>query len=258
MKPNAPANPSRPYRTLPVNAAPRGSGRRRIATTPNSSAEAKANRMAAPQNGASSWLLNRTATPFTPPRTTIAMKARRVDRSGVQEIACEIAWEPGGRRTCAVWFRRAARTERPGRGACTGRARRRSDSWPKGRRSIGVRSGCRGVLRSKLGRRLANRREDRLIAGAATEVPGEGVSDGLIRWVRIGRQQGRSRDEHARRTEPALDAAGLQKGPLEGVKIARCAEALNGRDRAAGRLQREIRACVHGTPIDEDHAGAAL
>src|SRR6266536_2755214 len=281
MNPKAPAKPSRPYRRLPVSAAPRGIGTRRIATTPNSSAEASANRIAAPQKGASSWLLNRTATPFTPPSTTIAMKATTVDRSGVHEIASE----RGGRRTCGVYDRwDEVRTQVQSTGVAHPREsvvgrlsaatrgdigspepvalavldggveQRRRQRVPLGRPA----SGRRRTLGPELRGRPADRLEYRLVARAATEVAGEGIPDRLIRGIRIGGQQRRRRDEHARRAEPALDASCLQEGSLEGVEVVGRAETRDRCHRAAGGLQGEVRAGVHRLSVDEDHAGTAL
>src|ERR1043165_7539937 len=71
-----------PNAIAPKSARPRGSSRRIARARTRSSTDAAANRIAAPKNGGSSRLLNRTATKFDPPTSTASAKTRRTVRSG--------------------------------------------------------------------------------------------------------------------------------------------------------------------------------
>jgi len=55
-----------------------------------STAAAIPKRTVAPQKGANSWLLNRTATAFPPPSTTMARNAARVAELGLAELGLAV------------------------------------------------------------------------------------------------------------------------------------------------------------------------
>ena len=60
------------------------------------------------------------------------------------------------------------------------------------------------------------------------------------------------------RAEAALDAAEIEERRLERRQGVVVGEALDGRDRAALGLEREVGARVHGLAVEQHHAGAAL
>src|SRR5687768_1265812 len=85
----------------------------------------------------------------------------------------------------------------------------------------------RASRRHLLGRPLDGL-DDVLVAGAAADVPGDGPADVLLAGVRVVLQERRRRQHHARRAEPALQAVLLLEAFLDGVQLARPAQALHG------------------------------
>mmetsp|Transcript_84207 Transcript_84207/g.216801 ORF Transcript_84207/g.216801 Transcript_84207/m.216801 type:complete len:228 (-) Transcript_84207:203-886(-) len=118
------------------------------------------------------------------------------------------------------------------------------------------------VARERLGRV-----EDRAVARAPAEVAVEGCLDVLQRGLRIPAQRAVERHDDARRAEAALRAVALRDALLDLVRLLRCADALDGRHRAAVDAAHGRQARVHGSvdhglllavPVRDRHrAGAA-
>src|SRR6185369_14592771 len=66
--------------------------------------------------------------------------------------------------------------------------------------------------------------DDVLVAGAAAEVPRDRPPDVVVGGMRVVLQEGRRRQHHARRAEPALQAVLLLEAFLDGVQLARPAQ----------------------------------
>src|SRR6478752_1455675 len=125
-------------------------------------------------------------------------------------------------------------------------------------RSLRVRAGrrCGTGLHRRGG--LADRGDDVLVARAAAVVALERVADLAVGRLGVpGEEVGRDHD-HARRAEAALEAVLLPERLLQRMEAVAGGEALDRRDAAAVRLDREHRAALHGVAVDVDGAGAAL
>lgn len=99
---------------------------------------------------------------------------------------------------------------------------------------------------------------DLRVARAAAEVAGHGGVDLLARGMGIAVKQRLGRHDHSGRAVAALDGAGVDKRLLQRVRLVGGADALDGLDRAAVRLDGEHTARVDRAPVHDDRAGAAF
>src|SRR5439155_10506448 len=99
---------------------------------------------------------------------------------------------------------------------------------------------------------------DLLVARAAAEIAGQCEAYLVLGGLAPLGQQRRGRHQHARRTEPALDPAGLDERALEGMRLPVAGQALHRGHLAAVRLESEKRAGVQRPAVEQDHAGSAL
>src|SRR5581483_443623 len=106
-------------------------------------------------------------------------------------------------------------------------------------------------------RREPHRVEDLLVAGAATEVAGQGLANLVLTRVRATLEQRRGRDHQPRRAEPALHGACLDERLLDRVQLAVRAEALDRHDLVAVRLRGEHEARADELPVEQHRARAA-
>src|SRR5688500_2506841 len=99
--------------------------------------------------------------------------------------------------------------------------------------------------------------DDVLVAGAAAEVSRDGPPDVVLGGVGGVLQQGRRRQHHARSAEPALEAVLLREPFLDGVQLARPAQAFDGGELMPVGLDTEEGARLHGQAVEQHGAGAA-
>src|SRR5476649_2546233 len=78
---------------------------------------------------------------------------------------------------------------------------------------------ARSTLPPQFGGGIENGADDLVVAGAPAKVAGEPVARLGFRRIRIAVQQGLGRDQHARRTESALERRMLEKFPLQWMEI---------------------------------------
>src|SRR5262249_16832899 len=117
--------------------------------------------------------------------------------------------------------------------------------------------GCMAGLLELL-RRVLDGLDDVDVAGAAAQVPGDGLADVGLARVGVPGEERRARPHHARRAEAALQAVLLPEALLHGVELAVLLEAFDGGDLVPIRLDREHRARLDGRPVEKDRAGAAV
>src|SRR6266852_5354829 len=96
------------------------------------------------------------------------------------------------------------------------------------------------------------------VARAAAQVARESITHLLFGWVRIPLQQGIGREQHARRTEPALHRTQFDKRFLQWVELLCRPQALCRHQRAATSLCCQHDATRAGHTIDEHGAGTTL
>src|SRR5262245_8138127 len=70
-----------------------------------------------------------------------------------------------------------------------------------------------------LGRDIQNGVDDRLVAGAATNIAGDGLGHVLARRCRVALEQRLGRHQHARGAEAALGREVLHEGFLQGMQV---------------------------------------
>ena len=99
---------------------------------------------------------------------------------------------------------------------------------------------------------------DRGVAGAAADLSGDGLADGLLVGVGHPVEQGPRGDHHPGRAEPALQPVTLHEAFLHGVEPPVDLEALDRADAAATGHRREHGAGLHRFAVDVDDAGAAV
>lgn len=99
---------------------------------------------------------------------------------------------------------------------------------------------------------------DLRVARAAAEVAGHGGVDLLARGMGIAVKQRLGCHDHSGRAVAALDGAGVDKRLLQRVRLVGGADALDGLDRTAVRLDGEHTARVDRAPVHDDRAGAAF
>src|SRR5579859_89757 len=129
----------------------------------------------------------------------------------------------------------------------------RRTEWPKPRMT-GAASGMglAQLLRTRLlrthrglapqrRRRVLNGLDDIDVAGAAAQIARDTAPDLGLGRVRVGRQQGLRREEHARRAEPTLQAVLLEEPLLQGVQLTVLLQALDRFDLAAVGLDGQER-----------------
>ena len=115
----------------------------------------------------------------------------------------------------------------------------------RGRVARAVEVGLRGLL-------------DLRVARAAAEIAGHGGVDLLARGMGVAVEQRLGRHDHSGRAVAALDGAGVDKRLLQRVRLVGGADALDGLDCAAVRLDGEHTARVDRAPVHDDRAGAAF
>src|SRR5690242_2246201 len=86
---------------------------------------------------------------------------------------------------------------------------------------------------------LLDRLDDLLVAGAAAQVPGDGLLDALARGLRLARKERLCREQDARRAVAALRGAEIGECRLQGVELSAERHAFHRFDRAASALERE-------------------
>ena len=123
---------------------------------------------------------------------------------------------------------------------------------------LGAGLGGRGGTRLHLRRRVLNRSDDVLVAGAAAEVALEPEAHLLLAGIRVLLEQVDGAHDHARRAVAALEGVLLVEGTLHGMELAVLREALDRRHLAAVGLHREHGARLHGLAVDVHGAGAAV
>src|SRR5215204_6265731 len=107
-------------------------------------------------------------------------------------------------------------------------------------------------------RRVTDRRDDVLVAGAAAEIAFDGVADLVVGGIRVLRQQVDGGHDHAGRAEPALETVLLPERGLHRVELIAVSEALDRLDLRPVRLDGEHGARLDRPAVDMDGAGAAL
>src|SRR5262245_10591380 len=108
-----------------------------------------------------------------------------------------------------------------------------------------------------LGRGIQDGVDDRLVAGAAADVAGDGLRHFLTRRQGIAIEQRLGRHQHARGTEAALGREVLHEGHLQGMQVRPLGEAERGLDRAAGASLGQREAGELGLAVDQHGAHAA-
>ena len=106
--------------------------------------------------------------------------------------------------------------------------------------------------------RQLHRLDDLLVAGAAAQVPPQGVFDLLDRWLRVLVQQRLGRHDHPGRAKPALDGPGQDKRLLDEVRVVGGPESFDRDDVRAFQVAHLGQTRSHGLAVDHHHAGAAL
>ena len=87
-------------------------------------------------------------------------------------------------------------------------------------------------------------------------LPASASRSSVVAGVRVLAQERLHRHQEAGRAEPALERVRLVEGALERVKPPSPREALDRRERAAVRLDREHQARAHRLAVELDGAGA--
>src|SRR5262249_15441369 len=100
--------------------------------------------------------------------------------------------------------------------------------------------------------------EDPPVAGAATQVAGDGDLDLIARGARVLVEERGRAHQHAGRAEAALTAAYLIEAVDERIEVRRPGERLHGLDLGAVRVEREREAGEHRLAVDDDRAGPAV
>ena len=121
-------------------------------------------------------------------------------------------------------------------------------------RSRRSRAGRRGLV----GRSPLDRPDDRGVAGAAADLSGDGLADGVLARVGIAVQQGARGHQHPGRAEAALQAVAAHEALLHRVEDAVLLEALDGADLVAAGHRGQHRAGLHRLAVQPGHAGAAV
>src|SRR5512134_1548410 len=83
-------------------------------------------------------------------------------------------------------------------------------------------------LRAAFGGGIQDRIDDRLVAGAAADVAGDGLGHVLARRRRVAVEQRLGRHQHAGRAEAALGREVLHEGGLQGMQVGPVSEAQRG------------------------------
>src|SRR5918996_5618763 len=104
----------------------------------------------------------------------------------------------------------------------------------------------------------ADRLDDVVIAGAATEIALQPLADLVLGRVRIVLQEVDRAHDHAGGAEAALQRVMLAERRLHRVQLAVPGQPLNGRDLRAAGLECQHGAGLDRLAVDMDHAGAAL
>jgi hypothetical protein len=125
-----------------------------------------------------------------------------------------------------------------------------------------VRAAGRRRRELRRGGRPARQRQDgvdhALVAGAAAEVAGQRLADGVLGWRRLLGQRGGQRHEDPGRAEAALHGVVLDELPLERRQVLGVRrQPLHRRDASAIRLRRKHQARAHGLAVHEHGARAA-
>ena len=105
-------------------------------------------------------------------------------------------------------------------------------------------------------RRFLDCVDDRRVAGAAAEVPGEHVDD-LVARRRAAREEIGRRHEDPGRAEPALERVVAPERLLQRREARRARERLHGRDGRPVGLHGEQAAAAHRDAVEEHRARAA-
>src|SRR5579884_838444 len=100
--------------------------------------------------------------------------------------------------------------------------------------------------------------DDVLVAGAATEVAVQRLSNLRLVGTPIALEQVDRRHDHSRRAIPALQAVLLDESLLDRMKRSIARQSLDGGEGGAVELDGKEGARLCRSSIDEDHTGAAL
>src|SRR6476661_3541071 len=98
--------------------------------------------------------------------------------------------------------------------------------------------------------RVADRRDDVLVAGTAAEVALDGMPDLVVGRIRVVLEQVDRGHDHAGGAEPALEAVLLPERGLHGVQRVAVGEALDGQHLGAIGLNRQPRTGLDRPPVD--------
>ena len=111
--------------------------------------------------------------------------------------------------------------------------------------------------RARFLRRILDRLDDVLIAGAAAQISFQAVTNFITRRIRIAIDDLARRDDHSRRAITTLQAVLLPKAFLNGMQCAVVRESFDRRHVRAIGLDGKHRARLHCLTVDEHSAGAA-
>ena len=110
---------------------------------------------------------------------------------------------------------------------------------------------------ARASRHRLDRIDDGVIAGAAAVVAGDLLADFLAARHAAAAQQFLRGQQHAGRTEAALQRVALLEGLLQVGDLAGVRHAFDGLDRGAVALRRQHQAAAHDHAVDPHRAGAA-
>src|SRR6185295_390404 len=100
--------------------------------------------------------------------------------------------------------------------------------------------------------------KDLHIAGAATEISCQAITNFSLRGLRISFQKIYSGHHHPRCADAALRATAIDESLLNRVQLLAARDALDRLDRRALDLRHRHQTTVHNPAIDDDTAGATL
>src|SRR5206468_1371622 len=137
-----------------------------------------------------------------------------------------------------------------------GRRPRTPGGWRALRRPFAAR-GSRRRSRSTLLGRHPDRLDDLVVTGAPAEIPEHPLPDLRLARVRIRVEERLGRHDLARGADAALKSAGVDERLLDGMESLVLGEALDGRDRAAVREDRQRDAGADHLAVEKNGARAA-
>src|SRR5581483_11092773 len=95
------------------------------------------------------------------------------------------------------------------------------------------------------------------VAGAHAQLAGQGFADLVLAWLGVVVEELDGAEDHAWRTEAALQRVALLEGALQRVELAVVCQAFYCGDLGAVRLDGQHQAGSHALAIHQDRAGAA-